>query len=80
MSWPYLYTIDGGKISKSEGFIAHAVNAGEAAHIVWYLDEEELEVKKDFRIYPDKNGTLSCVITWNDGSTDTIVKEITMTE
>jgi len=80
VSWPYLYTIDGGKISKSEGFIAHAVNAGEAAHIVWYLDEEELEVKKDFRIYPDKDGTLSCVITWNNGSTDTIVKEITMTE
>ena len=80
VTWPYLYTTDGGNISRSEGFIAHAVNTGNAAHIAWYLDEEELEVKDDCRIYPTRDGNLSCVITWKNGSTDTIVKEITLTE
>lgn len=80
VTWPYLYTTDGGNISRSEGFIAYAVNTGNAAHIAWYLDEEELEVKDDCRIYPTRDGNLSCVITWKNGSTDTIVKEITLTE
>lgn len=80
VSWPYLYCTDNGDIKSTEGFIAHVVNAGDAASVSWFLDGKELEVKDDFHIYPDKNGLLSCRIMWKDGSSDIITKEITITD
>lgn len=78
--WPYLYFTNGGLIKSEEGFIAHVINAAEAVETAWYLDGKELEVKEDCRIYPQKSGRLSCVLTWKNGSMDTIVKEITISE
>jgi hypothetical protein len=31
-------------------------------------------------VYPEESGKLVCEITWADGSTDMLVKEITITE
>lgn len=77
ISWPYLYMTDGGEISLTEGIIAHVVNASDATEIKWFLDAEELHVQDDCRIYPDRDGTLSCIITWDDGHEEIILKEIT---
>lgn len=80
VDWPYLYLTDGGDIDAATGLVAHAVNTKDAAEIRWYLDGEEIKVENDWRIHPTKSGSLSCVITWDDGETATIVKEIALIE
>lgn len=79
VDWPYLYLTDGSDIDAESGMVAHVVNARNAAEIRWYLDGEEIMVGKDYRIHPDRSGCLSCVITWKDGESDTIVKNIILT-
>ena len=78
--WPYLYMGTQKSISRSKGFITHVVNAQNAKETAWYLDGEPLRIYEGHCIYPQKNGRLSCIIMWEDGSTDTIIKEITVTE
>ena len=80
VSWPYFYLTDGGNIIKTEGFIAHVVNAKEAMQKEWFLDGKSLNVSSGGVLYPENRGRLSCVITWEDGSSDTITKEITISE
>lgn len=80
VTWPYLYLLDGGNINASEGLIAHVVNASEAVYSEWFLDGHSLGSGKGGLIYPAHSGKLSCVLTWEDGSTDTIIKEITISE
>lgn len=80
VDWPYLYLIDGSDISRSNGLIAHVVNTTEAINHEWFLDDNPLSISKGGLIFPSKSGKLSCIITWKDGSSDTIVKEITVSE
>jgi M6 family metalloprotease-like protein len=80
VTWPYLYLVDGGNINASEGLIAHVVNASGSMEEEWFLDGQSLGPAKDGVIYPAHSGKLSCIITWEDGSTDTIIKEITVRE
>ena len=80
VTWPYLYLVDGGNVNAAEGFIAHVVNASEAVKSEWFLDGKSLGSVKGGRIYPAHSGKLSCILTWEDGSTDTIVKEITVSK
>lgn len=79
ISWPYLY-LNSGEISQSEGMVAHVVNAEAAVGKTWYLDGQPLAVGDDCKIHPAGSGTLSCEITWKNGSSDVVVKEITIKE
>lgn len=78
--WPYFYLSESNEIRRSEGMIAHVVNASKAVEKAWFLDEEALTVNAQGVIYPEHSGTLSCVLTWEDGSQDTIIKKIEVIE
>ena len=80
VDWPYLSLSDGAEVNLHKGLVAHVVNAKKASEIKWFLDGEELVMHTDYRIYPQKSGSLSCLITWENGSSDMIVKEIILTE
>lgn len=80
VKWPYIFLVDGGNIKRSEGLIAHIVNASEARTEEWFLDGQPLGPAKGGHIYPSHSGKLSCILTWEDGSKDTILKEITVSE
>jgi hypothetical protein len=80
VTWPYLYLAEGGNVNRSEGFVAHVVNASETMKKEWFLDGESLGTANGGLIFPDHSGQLSCILTWEDGSTDTIIKEITVNE
>lgn len=80
VTWPYFYMTDGGNVKRNEGIIAHVVNTAEAVEKSWFLNDEVLPVRNDGRIYPQTNGTLKCEIIWKDGATDTILKEINVTD
>lgn len=80
VTWPYFYLTDGGNIVKTEGFIAHVVNSEKAVLQEWFLDGKELTISTGGVLYPEHSGRLSCILTWEDGSSDTIIKEITINE
>jgi hypothetical protein len=80
VTWPYLYLTDGGNVNRSEGFIAHVVNASEAVKEEWFLDDQPLGDAKGGLIFPAHSGKLSCTLSREDGSTDTIIKEITVSD
>lgn len=80
VTWPYLYLQNIEKMTASTGIIAHVVNAAEAVQTDWSLNGNPLTVESDGMIYPGKSGKLVCTITWNDGSHDTLVKELIITE
>lgn len=80
VTWPYLYLAEGGNVNRSEGFVAHVVNASETMKKEWFLDGKSLGIVNGGLIFPDHSGQLSCILTWEDGSTDTIIKEITVNE
>ena len=80
IEWPYLYLVNGGKINISEGFIAHIVNASKAVKEEWFLDGKSLGTAKRGLIFPTHSGKLSCTLTWKNGNTDTIIKDITVSE
>ena len=80
MTWPYLYLTDGGNIRRPEGIIAHVVNTSAAMKEEWFLDGKSLGTARSGLLFPSHSGRLSCIITWEDGSTDTIIKEITVSE
>ena len=80
VSWPYFYIPEGADISKEKGFIAHVVNTSEATAHEWFLNGKPLNISEGGLVFPTLNGKLSCVVTWEDGSSDTVVKEITVSE
>ena len=80
VTWPYFYLTDGGNVNRSEGFIAHVVNASEAVKEEWFLDDQPLGDAKGGLIFPAHSGKLSCTLSREDGSTDTIIKEITVSD
>lgn len=79
ITWPYISFSNNGKINKTEGMVAHVINADKAKEIEWKINDKPLTISHH-HIYPQESGTLSCNILWEDGSTDTILKEITVTE
>ena len=78
--WPYLSMPDGSRIDRSKGLVAYVVNAADAADISWFINDENMVVGSDCRVYPDNEGTLKCMITWESGKTETITKTIKYTE
>ena len=79
IDWPYIY-ISNPTIKKGERIILHAVNSVDAAEISWTYNGAAINHEESHCLYPDKSGTLTVTITWRDGSTDTIIKSITVVE
>ena len=73
IDWPYLAITDN-QVNPSEGVILHIVNATDAAEIEWFYNEGSVSPDMDYRYRPTKSGTLKAVVTWQDGSSDIIVK------
>ena len=77
IDWPYL-SISDNLVDPSEGLVLHIVNAAKAAEIEWFYDDVSISPEADFRFHPSKSGTLKAVVTWEDGSSDIIIKELSV--
>lgn len=75
IDWPYLAITDN-QVNPSEGVVLHIVNATDAAEIEWFYNDGSVSPDMDYRYRPTKSGTLKAVVTWQDGSSDIIVKEL----
>ena len=75
IDWPYLAITDN-QVNPSEGLILHIVNTADAAEIEWFYEGVSISPEMDLRYRPTKSGTLKAVVTWQDGSSDIIVKEL----
>jgi hypothetical protein len=80
ITWPYLFIHNTDEVTTSTGIIAHVVNSIGAVQTDWSLNGKSLNIGPDYMIYPGESGKLVCEITWDDGSTDMIVKQITINE
>ena len=77
IDWPYIYIHDS-RIKKSTGLPLHVVNASKAAEISWTYDDKDITPDKDLHFRPSQSGSLKAVVRWKDGSSDTIVKDLTV--
>lgn len=75
--WPYIY-IPESEVKQGEGIALHVVNA--TGEVRWEYNGKSLDQCKDFHLYPTSGGTLKAIVTAEDGSSDIIVKEITVKE
>lgn len=75
VSWPYIFITDS-KVTQGKGLELYVVNASKAAAIEWFYNDTEIDTGLDTRLFPDEDGTLKAVISWKDGSRDTILKEL----
>ena len=77
VDWPYFYISDAA-VKVADGLILHIVNSVKAAEISWSYNGSAITPEKDFRFRPSQDGTLKAVISWPDGSSDTITKKLTV--
>ena len=75
VDWPYIYIADS-QTNPATGLALHVVNATDAAQITWYYDNAEISPDGDYFFRPAADGQLKAVVTWEDGSADTIIKTI----
>ncbi|MBR3501006.1 MAG: hypothetical protein IKO04_06360 [Bacteroidales bacterium] len=80
---PFIYFAGGvrnkdGTFEKGARFPLYVHNAVEAEQIDWYFDDRPAVVDGEGMFTAAHNGTLRAVVTWADGTTDVIVKEITI--
>lgn len=73
--WPYIF-MTGSRVTQEKGLELYVVNASKAAAIEWYYNDTDIDTGLDTRFFPDENGTLKAVISWEDGSRDIILKEL----
>ena len=82
-TWPYMHF---GKTRRnSNGTFLHdsriplkLINAQDAADIRWTFNDKEIQAEADHYYSLTSDGTLKAYITWEDGSEDIVVKEITL--
>lgn len=75
VSWPYIFITDP-KVTQEKGLELYVVNASKAAAIEWFYNDIEIDTGLDTRFFPNGDGTLKAVISWEDGSRDIILKEL----
>ncbi len=81
VKWPYIHfgsAERNGDSSFTEGsrIPLRVYNATDAADITWYFKEEIISHDGDGYFTLPSEGTLKAIVEWEDGSTDTITKEI----
>ena len=83
VEWPYIYL---GSVRKNSdgtfppgtGFPLRVYNAADAARITWYYDGVGITRDGSGYFHAEASGTLKAVVEWEDGSTDTIMRKITI--
>ena len=80
---PFIYFAGGvrnkdGTFEKGARFPLYVHNAVEAEQIDWYFDDRPAVVDGEGMFTVNRNGTLRAEVRWTDGTTDVIVKEITV--
>lgn len=81
VSWPYIYM--NGVHQNSDGTLPYGsplplrvANAAGASEIIWTYNGRQISVSGDQYYKVTENGTLKANIIWEDGTEDTIIKEI----
>lgn len=81
VSWPYIYM--NGVHQNSDGTLPYGsrlplrvANAAGASEIIWTYNGRQISVSGDQYYKVTENGTLKANIRWEDGTEDTIIKEI----
>lgn len=69
-----------GTFLSSDALPLRVWNATDAAEIKWYFDGRAVAPGGNGTFCPGRNGELKAVITWEDGSEDIILKEITIAD
>ncbi|MBR2128363.1 MAG: M6 family metalloprotease domain-containing protein [Bacteroidales bacterium] len=85
VKWPYIYipgnTLDAdGSIAKGSRIPLRIYNASGAAAIRWQFNGKDIDHEGDFHHTFNSDGTLKATVSWEDGSTDIILKEIVIRE
>lgn len=80
--WPYIYmgaeADEGLKVGSR--IPLRVYNASDAATIYWTLDGKGIRIGKDGYYTLTSGGTLKAHLTWNDGRTEVLLKEIILSE
>ena len=82
---PFIYFAGGvrnkdGSFTKGAHFPLYVHNATDAEEIKWYFNDSPATVDSDGYFTLTGNGTLRAEVRWMDGTTDVIVKELTVKE
>ena len=72
----YMERNDDGSFPIGSRFPLRLYNATDAAEIRWSMDEKPVKSGNSGYFIPSSSGRLKAVITYEDGSTDTVVKDI----
>ena len=80
---PFIYFSGGvrnkdGTFIKDARFPLYVYNATDAVEINWYFDDSPAVTDSDGFFTLTRSGTLRAEVTWPDGTTDVIVKELTL--
>ena len=82
---PFIYFSGGvrnkdGSFVKDARFPLYVYNATEAEEIRWFFNDQPAAIDSDGYFTLSGNGTLRAEVSWPDGTTDVIVKELTVKE
>jgi len=82
-SYPYIYfnTVErneDGSFPSGCALPLRMFNATTAANITWYFNNSVVTVDESCYYHPTKSGNLIGYINWEDGTTDTILKVVTI--
>lgn len=85
VTWPYIYfnnqeRNDDGSFMSGSRIPLRIYNASSAAEISWYFDGAEISHEGDGYYTLTRGGELKAIVRWEDGSSDTIVKNIKISE
>lgn len=84
VEWPYIYmgseAGDDGRFRKGSRIPLRLYNASEAASVHWTFNGKGISVGGDGYYTLEGAGVLKAHITWDDGSTDVLMKEIILSE
>ena len=84
VEWPYIYLGKGaagmGSLNSGSNIALRVYNASEAETIVWEFNGKEIAPEGNGYYTVNQSGTLRATVYWNDGETDILEKEITITE
>lgn len=80
VDWPYIYMGTQDTLKKGSRIPLRAYNTSEAAAIHWTFNGKGISTGPDGYYVISSDGVLKAHILWDDGSTDVLMKEITLSE
>ena len=80
VDWPYIYMGSETELKVGSRIPLRAYNAAGAASVHWTFEGKGISIGPDGYYEILSEGTLKAHITWADGSTDVLMKEIIISE